>query len=59
MEGISTLPGLGVDLVNIFVVGEFNGDMRPFWGCNVEKNESKREFKGKNDEYIGMIPRSF
>jgi len=58
MEGISTLPGLGVDLDDMFVVGGFYGDVKPFWGCNVEKNESKRKFNGKNDEYIGMIPRS-
>jgi len=55
VEGISTLSGLGVDLGNMFVMRGCNGDIRPFWGCNVEKNESKRKFNCKSDEYIGVI----
>jgi len=41
VEGISTLSGLGVDLGNMFVMRGCNGDIRPFWGCNVEKMDQR------------------
>ena len=47
MEGISTLPGLGVDLDDMFVLGEVYGDVKPFWGCNVEKMNQRENLMEK------------
>jgi len=41
VEGIPTLSGMGVDLNNMSVMRGCNGDIRPFWGCNVEKMDQR------------------